>query len=79
MKLIKVNKACDVLSSGGYFLGLNSSLSSPTSEQISEKGGGGGEQHQYIPDNQALVINHRPTCYLTPSQPRPGENFVVCF
>ena len=36
-------KSCDVLPLGGLFLllmGLNSSLSSPTSEQVCKKGGG---------------------------------------
>ena len=34
-------KNCDMLPLGGLFIlmGLNSSLSSPTSEQVSEKGG----------------------------------------
>ena len=39
----KSHNTCDVLPSGGLFLlfmGLNSSLSSPNSEQVCKKGGG---------------------------------------
>ena len=50
------------LPSGGYcLLGLNSSLSSPTSEQVCYKGGG---NVGISPGNRALVSDHRPTGFL---------------
>ena len=44
-------KSRPVLPSGGLFLELNSSLSSPTSEQVCQNRGG-GEQRRYIPGNR---------------------------
>ena len=41
--------------------GLNSSLSSPTSEQVCEKGGGGGRSTDgSIPDNRMMIFDHSP-------------------
>ena len=44
-------------------MGLNSSLSSPTSEQVCKKGGGGGgggkvDSDGSIPDNRMMIFDH---------------------
>ena len=42
-------------------MGLNSSLSSPTSEQVCKKGGGGGgkvDSDGSIPDNWMMIFDH---------------------
>ena len=46
-------------------MGLNSSLSSPTSEQVCKKGGGGGgggkvDSDSSIPDNRMMIFDHSP-------------------
>ena len=42
--------------------GLNSSLSSPTSEQVCKKGGGGRKVNSdgSIPDNRMMIFDHSP-------------------
>ena len=41
-------------------MGLNSSLSSPTSEQVCKKGGGGGkvDSDGSNPDNRMMIFDH---------------------
>ena len=40
-------------------MGLNSSLSSPTSEQVCKKGGGGKvDSDGSIPDNRMMIFDH---------------------
>ena len=43
-------------------MGLNSSLSSPTSEQVCQKKGGGGkvDSDGSIPDNRMMIFDHSP-------------------
>ena len=62
-------------------MGLNSSLSSPTSEQVCKKGGGGGggkvDSDGLSPDSQMMIFDHSLKGQRLQGLPRLRKEFCI--